>query len=154
MLDQRSFDNIRGHYKPILKSIILENLDIEHHDSELIAKKREIVTEWGGMMALDNFGMGNNNETAMFTSNPDMIIIDKTLIKGCGNDPGKATVIRNLINLTKECGVLVIAQGMETDEDLYAVKSLGADMVQDFCLAEPEFQPKPVPEDIISKIVK
>ncbi len=154
MLDQRSFDNIREHYKPILKNIILENLDIEHHDSELIAKKREIVTEWGGMMALDNFGTGHNNETAMFTSNPDMIIIDKTLIEGCGNDPGKATVIRNLINLTKECGVLVIAQGVETDEDLRAVKSLGADMVQGFYLAEPEFEPKPVPEKIISKIVK
>ena len=154
MLDQRSFDNLREHYKAILKNIVLENLDIEHHDSELIAKKREVIAEWGGMMALDNFGTGHNNETAMFTSSPDMIIIDKTIIEGCGKDPGKATVIRNLMNLTKECGVLVIAQGVETDDDLRAVKSLGVDMVQGFCLAEPQFEPKPVPEEIISKITR
>ncbi len=152
MLDQRSFNGIEENYKPILSNIVLENLDVDHHDSELIAQKQKIVEEWGGKMALDNFGMGHNNEIAMFSSNPDIIIIDKTLIEGCGNDSGKATVIRNLVSLTRECGVLVIAQGVETDEDLHAVISMGVDLVQGFYLAEPEFEPKPLSEEVVSKI--
>jgi len=154
MLDQRSFNGIEEHYKPILRNIVFENLDIDHHDSELIAKKQEIVRKWGGMMALDNFGMGHNNETAMFNSNPDMVIIDRTIIEGCSKDSGKATVITNLVHLTRERGVLVIAQGVETDDDLRAVISMGVDLVQGFYLAEPEFEPKPLDEQVVSKIKK
>ncbi len=152
MLDRRSFNNIEEHYKPILKNIVLENLDVDHHDSDLIAQKQEIVAKWGGIMALDNFGTGHNNETAMFSSNPDVIIIDRTIIEGCGKDSGKATAIRNLVYLTRECGVLVIAQGVETDDDLRTVISMGVDLVQGYCLAEPEFEPKPLSEEIVSKI--
>ncbi len=152
MLDQRSFNGIEEHYKPILRNIVFENLDVDHHDSELIAKKQEIVRKWGGMMALDNFGMGHNNETAMFNSNPDMVIIDRTIIDGCSKDSGKATVITNLVHLTRERGVLVIAQGVETDDDLHAVISMGVDLIQGFFLAEPEFEPKPLSEEIVSKI--
>lgn len=152
MLDERSFNGIEEHYKPILKNIVLENLDVDHHDSTLIAKKQEIVAKWGGMTALDNFGTGHNNETAMFNSAPDMIIIDRTIIEGCSKDTGKATIIKNLVNLTRERGVLVIAQGVETDEDLRAVISMGVDLIQGYFLAAPEFEPKALSTDITSKI--
>ncbi len=154
ILDQRSFNGIEENYKPILKNIVLENLDVDHHDTELIAKKQEIIAKWGGMMALDNFGMWHNNETAMFNSSPDMIIIDRTIIEGCSKDSGKETVIRNLVNLSRECGVSVVAQGVETDDDLRAVISMGVDLVQGFCLAEPEFEPKPLSEQVISKVAR
>lgn len=154
ILDQRSFDGIEAHYKPILRNIILENLDVEHHDSDLIAKKQEIVRRWGGMMALDNFGMGHNNETAMFNSNPDMVIIDRTIVEGCSKDSGKATVITNLVNLSRDCGVLVIAQGVETDDDLRAVISMGVDLIQGFYLANPEYEPQPLSEEIVAKIAE
>ncbi len=154
MLDQRSFNGIEEHYRPILKNIILENLDVDHHDTDLMAKKQEIIAKWGGMTALDNFGTGHNNETAMFNYDPDMIIIDRTIIEGCSSDSGKATVIRNLVHLTRECNVLVIAQGVETDDDLRAVIGLGVDLIQGFFLAEPEFDPKPVSADVISKIAE
>lgn len=152
MLDDRSFHGIEEHYKPILKNIVLENLDVDHHDSGLIAKKQEIIAKWGGMTALDNFGTGHNNETAMFNSAPDMIIIDRTIIDGCSRDSGKATVIRNLVQLTGERDVLVVAQGVETDEDLRAVIEMGVDLVQGYCLAEPEFEPNPISEEVVSKI--
>ena len=154
MLDERSFHGIEEHYKPILKNIVLENLDVDHHDSDLIAKKQEIIARWGGMTALDNFGTGHNNETAMFNSTPDMIIIDRTIIDGCSKDSGKATVIRNLVHLTRERGVLVIAQGVETDDDLQAVITMGVDLIQGYFLAEPEFEPKSLSAEITTKIAE
>ncbi len=152
MLDERSFKGIEEHYRPIIGNVVLENLDVDHHDSDIIAQKQEIVRKWGGMMALDNFGMGHNNETAMFNTNPDMVIIDRTLIEGCSKDAGKSTVIRNMIHLAGQCGALVIAQGVESDEDLRAVISMGVDLLQGFYIAKPEFEPEPLSEEIAAKI--
>ncbi len=154
MLDERSIKGIEEHYRPIFGNVVVENLDIDHHDSELITEKHEIIRKWGGMMALDNFGMGHNNETAMFNSNPDIVIIDRALIDGCSSDSGKATVIGNMIHLAGERGALVMAQGVESDEDLRAVISMGADLVQGFYIAKPEFEPKPLSEEIVSEIAK
>ena len=154
MLDERAFRGIEENYGSLLKSIVLENLDIDHHDRELIVKKQEIITRWGGMTALDNFGTGHNNETAMFNYTPDMIIIDRTIVEGCGKDPKKITIIRNLVHLTRECGVLVVAQGVETDEDMRTVITLGFDLIQGYYIAEPEFEPKPISEEMIAKISK
>ncbi|MDE6710146.1 MAG: EAL domain-containing protein, partial [Oscillospiraceae bacterium] len=134
MLEERAFQGIETNYKPILKNIVLENLDVDRHDSEFIARKQKIVSEWGGMTALDNFGMGHNNETEMFNISPDMIIVDRTIIDGCSNDAGKATIIKNLVHLTRERGILVVAQGVETDDDLREVISLGVDLIQGYYL--------------------
>ena len=152
MLDERAFHGIEEHYRPILQNIVLENLDVDHHDQELITKKQEIITKWGGMTALDNFGTGHNNQAAMLNSTPDMVIIDRTIIEGCGKDPKKTTIINNLVHLTRECNVLVVAQGVETDEDMKTVITLGVDLIQGYYLAEPEFDPKPLSQEISDKI--
>ena len=152
ILDERAFRGIETNYKPILKNIVLENLDVDRHDSEFIARKQKIVSEWGGMTALDNFGTGHNNETAMFNTPPNMIIVDRTIIDGCSKDAGKATIIKNLVHLTRERGVLVVAQGVETDRDLREVISLGVDLIQGYYLAKPEFVPNGISEEIAAKI--
>lgn len=153
MLDDRAFKGIEENYRPILKNIVLENLDVDQHDDALIEKKQEIVSKWGGMTALDNFGNGRNNESTMFNINPHMIIIDRNLINGCDADNGKYTVIRNLVHLTRDRGILVVAQGVENDEELKTVITLGVDLVQGYFLAKPEYEPpRPVPEDILGKI--
>lgn len=153
MLDDRAFKGIEENYRSILKNIVLENLDVDQHDDALIEKKQEIVSKWGGMTALDNFGNGHNNESTMFNVNPHMIIIDRNLINGCDADNGKYTVIRNLVHLTRDRGILVVAQGVENDEELKTVITLGVDLVQGYFLAKPEYEPpRPVPEDILEKI--
>ncbi|MDE7294870.1 MAG: EAL domain-containing protein [Oscillospiraceae bacterium] len=154
ILDERAFSGIEANYKPILKNIVLENLDVDRHNSEFIAKKQKIVSEWGGMTALDNFGTGHNNETAMFNTSPDMIIVDRTIIEGCSKDTGKTTIIKNLVQLTRERGILVVAQGIETDDDLREIISLGVDLVQGYCIAEPELEPKGISEEIAAKIAE
>lgn len=154
MLEERAFQGIETNYKPILKNIVLENLDVDRHDSEFIARKQKIVSEWGGMTALDNFGKGHNNETAMFNTSPDMIIVDRTIVEGCSNDSGKETIIKNLVSLARERDILVVAQGVETEDDLRKVISLGADLIQGYYLAEPELLPKGISEETASKIAE
>lgn len=154
ILDERAFKGIEENYRPILKNIVLENLDVDQHDDELIEKKQEIVSRWGGMTALDNFGNGHNNENTMFNINPNMIIIDRNLISGCDADEGKHTVIKNLVHLTRGRGIIVAAQGVENDAELRTVISFGVDLVQGYYLAKPEFTPQPVPDDILEKIAE
>lgn len=154
MLDDRAFNGIEENYRPILKNIVLENLDVDQHDNALIAKKQEIVSRWGGMTALDNFGNGHNNESTLFSINPNMIIIDKNLIGNCDSDSGKYTVIRNLVHLTRERSVIVVAQGVENDAELRTVIELGVDLVQGYYLAKPEYEPQPVPGEILGIIAK
>ncbi len=152
ILDRRSFNSIEENYKPILKNIVLQNLDVNHYNSEYVSQKQEIISKWGGMIALDNFGTRHNSDASLLSSNTDIVVIDKTLSDGCSKDSGKATIIKNMINIAREYGLLVKAQGLETDDDMSTVISLGVDLVQGTCLADPEFEPKPLSEEIVSKI--
>lgn len=155
MLDDRAFNGIEENYRPILKNVVLENLDIDQHDNALIAKKQDIVSRWGGMTALDNFGNGHNNERTLFSINPDMIIIDKNLIGHCDTDQGKYTVIRNLVHLTRERGVLVVAQGIEREEELHTVICLGVDLIQGYFISKPEYMPpQPISPSVLETIAE
>lgn len=91
----------------------------------------------GFKIALDDFGTGFSGLEVLYNSNPDFIKFDRFLIAEINESARKRAVCRNLISISKIFGAAVIAEGIETEEELYICREMGFDLVQGFFIQKP-----------------
>lgn len=143
---------IKKKYEDIGKQVVLEILESETSDEECTTHKAECVRDWGGQLALDDFGTGYNSEYALLNIRPNIIKIDRSIISGCEKDFDRRMIIENLVKLSKSKGILVLAEGVETKEELETVISCGVDLLQGYYLARPLFEPEPLSKELTDTI--
>ena len=136
----------------ILDKIVLELLEGEQTNEEFMRKKQKRADKWNAMIALDDFGSGYNSEYALITLNPDLIKIDRSIISGCDNDISRQSIIMSLVSHAKLRNILVLAEGVETSDELRTVIECGVDLIQGYYVSRPLFEPEPVPEKIKEEI--
>lgn len=136
----------------LLKNIVLEVLEGEQADESFMQAKQKRMSDWGAMVALDDFGCGYNNEYALITLNPNLIKIDHSIISGCDRDISRQNIICNLVSHAKTHNILVLAEGVETSKELKTVIQCGVDYIQGYYVARPLFRPEPVSEKIKEEI--
>ncbi|WP_296561887.1 EAL domain-containing protein, partial [uncultured Acetobacterium sp.] len=88
----------------------------------------------------DDFGSGYSNEIRILTLLPDIIKIDMEMIQGIHCSEDKRNLVANLVEFCHNKSVLVVAEGIETAEDLATVIEMGVDLAQGFYLGKPEFE--------------
>ena len=95
-------------------------------------------------VALDDFGTGFSSMSYLKDFRyVDVIKIDRSFVSGLGNrDSADHAIVRATIALAEAVGARVVAEGVETAEQLAALLSLGCDMVQGYLVA----QPMPLPD--------
>jgi len=82
-------------------------------------------TQLGFRIAVDDVGAGYSNlETALELS-PDFLKIDLALVGGVEHDPYKQEILHGLVRLAERMQACVIAEGVETREQLASLQSLG-----------------------------
>ncbi|HSP15597.1 MAG TPA: EAL domain-containing protein [Thermoanaerobaculia bacterium] len=91
----------------------------------------------GARIALDDVGCGRCNYQMIVDLQPDVLKLDRYLVHGCARDRHRAAVLRSIQQLASDVGASVVAEGVETDEDLQAIRDLGLRLVQGFALARP-----------------
>lgn len=125
-------------------------LELTEHD-ELNRKnnciKQKSTSRHHAKIALDDFGMGHNNDVILLELRPDFVKVDMNITRNIHQDRNRQELFRNLANFCRERGIHVIAEGVETEEEMKVVVSLGADFIQGFYLAKPALQPLPIPPE-------
>jgi EAL domain-containing protein (putative c-di-GMP-specific phosphodiesterase class I) len=91
----------------------------------------------GFMCALDDIGSGGSGLNLLHTFNPDFVKLDMELIRDIDTDMFKQSIVRNLINIAKDQGIKVIAEGIETQGEAEFVKKAGADLTQGYLYSRP-----------------
>lgn len=91
----------------------------------------------GIQIALDDVGLGHSNFRMILEAAPDYFKADRYLVDNCHRDPRRLAVLESLVNLARRLGSRVVAEGIETKEDLDAIASLGIDLAQGFFLSRP-----------------
>ena len=106
------------------------------------------------MIAIDDYGVGHSNIVNLIRYSPDIIKIDRFLIQNIFNDKNKQMFVRNTIDYARMNGIKVLAEGVETKEELLTVIRLGVDFLQGYYIARPsdEIICK-LPDDIIDEII-
>jgi EAL domain-containing protein (putative c-di-GMP-specific phosphodiesterase class I) len=88
-------------------------------------------------VAVSAQGIGLSGLQALVDLDPDIVKIDRDCLAGVATDPTRRALVKALVQFTTETGVTLIAQGVETREDLQALRELGVRFAQGFILGKP-----------------
>jgi diguanylate cyclase (GGDEF)-like protein len=114
----------------VTETLLLED---EAHVSATIADLRRL----GVRFALDDFGTGYSSLSYLHTLPLDMLKIAKSFVDGLSRGGREASFVRMIIELARTLGVGVVAEGIETQEQVNALLALGCDVGQGFYLGRP-----------------
>jgi len=145
--DLKKFEQLYGQY---LDRVVVELLENEHSNEANTAKKRKVVEKWNSMLAIDDFGSGYNNEAVLLDITPDFVKIDMGIVRGIDKDLNRQQISKNLISYAKQRKIKIVAEGVETKEELEKLIELGVDYLQGYYLSKPNF----IPQELNYKLVK
>ncbi|SPF54627.1 Diguanylate cyclase domain protein [Candidatus Desulfosporosinus infrequens] len=94
----------------------------------------------GYLIALDDLGAGYSSLQSVAELHPDFLKVDQSLISGVNADPIKWALLETFVTFSKRIGCRIIAEGVETEEEMHTVVQLGVDYVQGFFVARPAFE--------------
>jgi len=98
----------------------------------------------GYLIALDDVGAGYSSLQSVAELHPDFLKIDRSLIQGVNADPIKWALLETFVTFSKRIGCRIIAEGVETVEEMRTVVQLGVDFIQGFFVAMPSFTRKSI----------
>jgi diguanylate cyclase (GGDEF)-like protein len=104
--------------------------------STLISAVR-IIRETGFRFALDDFGQGNANFNLWIALQPDYVKIDRVIVDGVATNAFQLEVLRYMLGLANASNAYLIAEGLETVEDLTVCRDIGIPFAQGFILGRP-----------------
>ncbi|AFV77403.1 PAS domain S-box/diguanylate cyclase (GGDEF) domain-containing protein (plasmid) [Thermus oshimai JL-2] len=97
----------------------------------------------GAFIALDDFGTGHTPLGVLAHLPLDYVKLDRELLLGLGPASPGISLLRKLVELAHDLGARVVAEGVETPDQVQILRSLGVDYLQGFLLGEP--RPAQVP---------
>jgi len=145
--DSERFEGLYGKY---LDRLVIELLENEKSNGKNISNKRKLIDKWNAKLAIDDFGSGYNNETVLLAITPDFVKIDMGIVRGIDRDLNRQQISKNLISYAKQRNIKIIAEGVETKEELEKLIEFGVDYIQGYYFSKPEF----IPPEISDKLVK
>ena len=143
---------IEAKHANLLPRVVVEILEGESVNQEYLELKQDYIKKWNGQIALDDFGTGYNSEYALLTIRPNIIKIDRSIINGCDNDASRRMIINHLVKIAQAKQILVLAEGVETEEEMRTVITCGVDLMQGYYLARPVFEPQPLNPELVQEI--
>lgn len=96
------------------------------------------LREHGMRIALDDYGVGNSNLQLWAEMQPDLVKIDRYFFDGIGHDDRKQSMVRAILKVAQHLGTSIVAEGIETAEDLAVVRELDIRYAQGWFLGRPE----------------
>lgn len=114
---------------------ITESISI--HQIESVLTVLHDFKEIGLELAIDDFGKGHSALSYLKKYPIDTLKIDKCFVQGIEMDRGNASIAKAVIDMAHGLGLRVIAEGVETEDQLAFLKDLHCDSIQGYWLSRP-----------------
>jgi EAL domain-containing protein (putative c-di-GMP-specific phosphodiesterase class I) len=102
----------------------------------------EICSRGGAYLAVDDLGAGHSNLKRIVDLEPHVVKLDIALIRGIEKNRRQQILVRQVVSLCEELSAKVVAEGIETEDELHALLDTGAHYGQGYLFARPAY---PVP---------
>ncbi len=87
--------------------------------------------------AVNNVGVGHAGLGQLAAARPEYLKLDRSIVRGIADDADRTRFMRSFSSFVRDTGCQVIAEGIESDEDLAAARSSGIEFAQGFLLGRP-----------------
>jgi EAL domain-containing protein (putative c-di-GMP-specific phosphodiesterase class I) len=132
-------DPIGFHDQPVFLEVT-ESAAFTHFELCLRVLK-DLCRRTGAALVVDDFGAGYSNLERVADLEPAVVKLDLALTRDIQNRKPRQIVVRHVVNMCKELGARVVAEGVETLDELKCVRDLGVDYAQGYLLARPAAPP-------------
>ncbi|MFN3226681.1 MAG: EAL domain-containing protein [Hyphomicrobiales bacterium] len=109
--------------------------DVEH--------VQHIIHEYkkmGFSTAVDDFGAGFSGLGLLARFQTDIIKIDMELVRGIESSPSRQAIVSGIMAMSKLMKLKVLAEGVETEDEMYALVEAGVTLLQGYYFARPELE--------------
>lgn len=121
------------------RQVIFEVVESEKVvDTEHLLRILEFYRRNGFGVALDDMGSGYAGLTLLGDLQPDLIKIDREIVRKSVSSKSHFNICAALVRMGKDNGQTVLAEGIETEEEVKHMKSLGVDLFQGYYFGKPQ----------------
>ena len=97
----------------------------------------ESLSRLGVLVSVDDFGTGYSSMSYLRRFPIDKLKIDRAFVKEITNRPEDASIVRAMISLAHSLNLKVVAEGVETEDQLALLEQFGCDQYQGFHFSAP-----------------
>jgi diguanylate cyclase (GGDEF)-like protein len=129
---------VLGVLQPVAHRVVIEVSEQEEvADYEAVARQ---VADWqdlGAQLAVDDVGSGYASLRHVVRLAPSFIKLDRSLVDGLDQDRSLRALVASFVAFAREAGSAVVAEGVETRDELLALRDIGVHHAQGYLLGRP-----------------
>lgn len=114
----------------ITESVVMEQVD-------RIIPKLQTLHELGTRVSIDDFGTGYSSLRYIARLPIDALKIDRSFVFGLGESAESLAIVKSVISIAKALQLIVVAEGVETEEQVTLLRALECDELQGYYLGRP-----------------
>lgn len=147
-LPAQELEQISAEHPDIMSGLVVEITELHNLSDEAMTIKRAIPG-FSGSFALDDYGSGYHSENILLRLHPRFIKIDMSVIRNIQLSTNKQILVSHAVEYARSNNMRIIAEGVETHDELKTLIDLGVDYVQGYCLAKPSAEPAALDEQAV-----
>jgi EAL domain-containing protein (putative c-di-GMP-specific phosphodiesterase class I) len=102
-----------------------------------LSEKMKKLSNLGVRLSIDDFGTGYSSLQYLKNLPVNKVKIDKQFVNGMLTDSSDAAIVKAIISLSRDFGHEVIAEGVETEEQLIFLREQGSFLIQGYHISRP-----------------
>jgi EAL domain-containing protein (putative c-di-GMP-specific phosphodiesterase class I) len=123
--------------------VVVEITESETPDERVLEEATQYYKKIGCLVAIDDFGAGHSNFNRIWRLKPDIIKLDRLMINQAAQDSAARRGLVGIAALLHEIGALVLAEGIETEDEARVVVQAEVDLLQGYFFQRPYVGPPP-----------
>jgi EAL domain-containing protein (putative c-di-GMP-specific phosphodiesterase class I) len=120
---------------PLLKLELTESVVLDC--SEQVIQKIQVLKNLGLRFSMDDFGTGYSSLAYLKRLPLDQLKIDQSFVRDITSDPSAAVIVQTIIGMAQNLQLDVIAEGLETEEQLALLMQYGCHAYQGYLFGRP-----------------
>ena len=117
--------------------VVVELTEQTEADDKTLADMKSGYEKLGIETAVDDYGTGYSNIVNLLRYMPNYVKVDRMLLTGIQDNPQKQHFVKDIVIFAHENHFQVLAEGVETSQELETVIRLGVDLIQGYYTAKP-----------------
>ena len=136
-LEAGDFEEIKELLKSNSHRTVVELTEEAELDEAELDHTKALFSELNIEIAIDDYGTGYSNVSNLLRYMPNYVKIDRALLSGIDSKPQKQHFVSEIIKFCRDNGIMSLAEGVETGEELRTVIHMGVDLIQGYYTAKP-----------------